>query len=250
METTITCPSGLTGKIRGMRVREERILADRQLAKSGAQTDALLAACWQDTLDPDLYALNDGALDWLKVLSGDRFYALLQLRIATYGPSYAFSVPCSSCRAKIDWEIDLSELPVKKLPEPSRASFAAGNRFETTLPDGSRKLWFKLMLGDDERKLPQLRRSAPDRVLSALLAHRVLEVEGIEAREKRRFLEDLSMADATQLFHEFDEADCGVETKINIECPECGAEQEIELPFGREFFLPTTKGQRSERSRS
>ncbi len=33
-ETTITCPSGLAGRIRGMKVREERILADRRLACS------------------------------------------------------------------------------------------------------------------------------------------------------------------------------------------------------------------------
>jgi len=245
MSQVITCPSGLTGKIRGMKVREERILADRQLAKGGGQVDALLSACWEDTVDPGPYSLSDGPLDWSKVLQGDRFFALLQVRIATYGPTYAFSVPCQrdACRAKIDWEIDLSELPVKALSDASRTAFAAGNRFQASLPDG-RKVWVRLLTGEDERKLPQLRRAAPDRMLSGLLTHRVLEVEGIEAREKRRFLEDLSMADATYLFDEFDRHDCGVETRIDIECPECGAEQEVELPFeGRAFFLPTKKTQ-------
>ena len=42
MSHTITCPSGLTGRIRGMKVREERVLADRKLAKSGGQVDILL----------------------------------------------------------------------------------------------------------------------------------------------------------------------------------------------------------------
>ena len=40
----ITCPSGLMGRIRGMKVREERVLADRKLAKSGGQVEALLGA--------------------------------------------------------------------------------------------------------------------------------------------------------------------------------------------------------------
>ena len=44
MSHAITCPSGLTGHIRGMKVREERVLADRKLAKSGGQVDALLGA--------------------------------------------------------------------------------------------------------------------------------------------------------------------------------------------------------------
>jgi len=51
MTHTITCPSGLTGVLRGMKVREERVLADRRLAKSGGQLDALLSACWEQT-DP------------------------------------------------------------------------------------------------------------------------------------------------------------------------------------------------------
>ena len=40
--------------------------------------DELLAACWEDTLDPGPYALAEGAkLDLGKVLQGDRFFALL-----------------------------------------------------------------------------------------------------------------------------------------------------------------------------
>jgi hypothetical protein len=248
MEKLITCPSGLTGKIRGLRVREERILADRQLAKSGEQTDSLLKACWLETVDPGPYQLRDGELPWSAVLAGDRFYALLQIRIATYGPAYAFSIPCQSCRAKVDWEIDLGELPVKALPDESRSAFARGNRFETALPGSNPKVWFRLLTGADEHKLPQLRRAAPDRMMSGLLAHRVLEIEGVDSREKRRFLEDLSLAHATELFRRFDEVDCGIETQIEIACPECGAEQEVDLPLGREFFLPTTKGRRSAHS--
>ena len=32
MSLSVLCPSGLAGTVRGMRVKEERILADRQLA--------------------------------------------------------------------------------------------------------------------------------------------------------------------------------------------------------------------------
>ncbi len=42
MADVITCPSGLSGRVRGMKVREERVLADRKLAKSGGQIDELL----------------------------------------------------------------------------------------------------------------------------------------------------------------------------------------------------------------
>jgi hypothetical protein len=51
------------------------------------------------------------------VLQGDRFYALLQIRALTYGPEYAFAVNCGSdgCRARIEWELDLRELPCRPL---------------------------------------------------------------------------------------------------------------------------------------
>ena len=41
----ITGPSGLSGRIRGMKVGEEHVLADRKLAKNGGQVDEL-GACW------------------------------------------------------------------------------------------------------------------------------------------------------------------------------------------------------------
>ena len=86
MSEIITCPSGLSGRIRGMKVREERVLADRRLAKSGGQVDELLAACWEETLDAGPYDFGEKPIDWGFVLQGDRFYALLQIRALTYGP--------------------------------------------------------------------------------------------------------------------------------------------------------------------
>ncbi|MGE0327256.1 MAG: hypothetical protein AB7K71_18385 [Polyangiaceae bacterium] len=239
--SVITCPSGLTGRIRGMKVREERVLTDRKLAKSGGQIDQLLTACWEETHDAGLYSLSDaGRLNWGTVLQGDRFYALVMLRVLTYGPEYAFAVSCQNggCRARIEWEFDLRELPVRELSEESRTAFAAGNRFEAKLPDTGQRLWFRLMTGDDERKLPALQRSNPDRVLSSVLNYRVLEVEGVEPKQKRQFLEDLSLRDADFLVDEFDRVDCGIDTTIEIECPECFTTQEVELPFDKGFFLP------------
>jgi len=240
MGQVITCPSGLTGRIRGMKVKEERVLTDRKLARTGGQVDELLAACWEETLDPGPYDLGGRPLDWGKVLQGDRFFALLQVRAHTYGATYGFSVGCraDSCRAKIDWELDLASLPVRPLSDASRAAFLDGNRFEATLADAGKKVWFRLLTGDDERKLPAVQRASPERVLSSMLSYRVLEVDGVDPRHKRAFLEDLSLRDADALLDELDRVDCGVDTTIEIECPTCLLTQDIELPFDRGFFLP------------
>jgi hypothetical protein len=99
-------------------------------------------------------------------------------------------------------------------------------------------VWFRLLTGADEKKLPALKRNAGDRMLSAMLAFRVAEVEGVDDRERRRFLEDLGDARRDFLVDEFDRVDCGVDTAIEIECPECFAQQEVQLPFDQTFFLP------------
>jgi len=222
-----------------MKVREERVLADRKLAKSGGQLDELLTSCWEETTEPGPYAFA-GRPDWGGVLQGDRFFTLLMIRALTYGPEYAFAVSCrnDACRARIEWEVDLTKLPVRSLSQESRAAFIAGNRFETTLPDAGKRVGFKLLTGDDERKLPGLQRSAPDRLLSSVLAYRVLDIEGVDPKDKRQFLEDLTLRDADFLVDEFDRVDCGVDTTIEVECPECQETQEVDLPFDSAFFLP------------
>ncbi len=241
MSEIITCPSGLTGRIRGMKTREERFLADRKLAKAGTQLDPILAACWEETLDPGPYDFGDNPIDWSKVLVGDRFFTLLQIRVASYGPDYTFSVCCDnrSCRAKIDWELSLLDLPVVALSEESRAAYLAGNRFETRLPDAGRRVWFHLLSGNDERRMTQLRKGASERPLSTLLHARLDQIEGVDARDKLKFIEDLAISDVTFLLGVFDRADCGVETEIDIECPECLGSQSVELPLDKGFFLPT-----------
>ena len=240
MSEIITCPSGLLGRVRGMKVREERVLTDRKLAKSGGQMDELLAACWVETVDRGPYDFGERPMDWNRVLQGDRFYALLKIREATYGPLYSFAVSCpvDACRARIDWELDLNDLPVRVLSEESRAAFLDGNRFPVTLPDAGNRAWFKLFTGADERRLPVLKKAAGDRFLSAMLGMRLVEIQGVDPKDKRRFLEDLSMRDADALVDAFDRADCGVDTALEVECSECFGKAEVELPFDKTFFLP------------
>ena len=241
MAELITCPSGLSGTLRGMKVREEKILVDRKLAKSGGQLDELLGACWEDTVDPGPYVFEGPRPDWGAVLQGDRFYALLRLRGLTYGPAYEFAVTCREprCRARIGWELDLRELPARILSEESRTLFVAGNRFPALLPDAGKKVFFKLMTGADERRLPALRKKAGDRMLAATLAYRLLEIEGVAPKDKARFLDDLTLADARYLGEAFQDVDCGVETSIDVECQDCFAVQTVDLPFDSDFFLPT-----------
>jgi hypothetical protein len=178
-ETEITCPSGMTGTIREMKVKEEEIFTDRKLAKSGGQSDALLRACWTGLCDPGPYDFVD-EVDWSRALQADREFALVKMRTLTYGSSYAFDVRCGSCRETIEWEIDLEKLSVRELSDEGRRRFQDGNRFETVLDDGvPRRVAFRLVVGSDERKLVQLKRRGGQASLAQALVMRIHDIEGV-----------------------------------------------------------------------
>jgi hypothetical protein len=244
MSTHIFCPSGLAGEIRGLKGKEGKLLSDRTSARAGATFEKILAGCWVATTDPGIYDLPaDGPLDWSKVLVADRFYTLLQIRARTFGDEYAFSAQCQSqaCRERFESTLNLQELPVVPLSEAAKAAFKAGNRFETALPHDGRKVWFRLMTGADEVRAASVLKAGRDGTLLTALALRILEIEDVPDHDKRKFLDDMEMADAAALLDQFDQADGGVETTIEVECPSCLGVQDVQLPFERGFFLPTAK---------
>jgi hypothetical protein len=242
--TTIVCPSGLAGEIRGLKGKEGKILSNRNAARTGATFDRLLSACWLATTATGIYDFAaDAPVDWSKVLVADRFYTLLQIRSLSFGDEYSFAVQCANaiCRKRFEWSLQLSDLPVIPLTESSRATFCMGNRFEARFPRAERRVWFRLLTGADEMRNASVRRSGDEDLLMTSLASRIIEIEGIPEQNKRQFLDDIEMADATALLDQFDEADGGVETSLEVECPVCLGIQEVQLPFERGFFLPTAK---------
>lgn len=237
-------PSGLVARVRGMKGKDYRNLAGASKL-SGSGVSQLLQSCVVEVVDQGPYAQR--AIPWdSEALVGDRLFGLVTIRRATYpGEQYAFDVPCSlgrSCR-KIEWKLDLNDLPVRELPEDARARFAAGeNRFDTATSSGQR-VSFKLMQAADYKKqrriIDAVGPSAQGLLLS--LATRIVEVDGLRNQDVRTvfdWLDDLELSEHRTLVAAFDAVDCGIETEIEVECPWCKQEQTITLPFGRTFLNP------------
>lgn len=242
MEKLITCPSGLTGRVRGLKGSELNVLGDRKAARSGDLFDNLLRACWLGTEDIGPYDFVDpNKPNWSKVLVADRFYTLLQIRQATYpNESYSFRTSCTNdaCGAAFMWDINLDDLPVKQIPEESLVKLRNNETFTASV-DG-KTIEFRLTTGDDERRGTKFLRGMNQQILE-LLNLRILAVEGVERKDKKKWLSDLDLSAHRDLLAAFDEHDGGVETEIEVECQECGQVFPVELPFGREFFLPVRR---------
>lgn len=246
MSLVIDCPSGLQVKVRGLKGKEGKLLADKTAIRQGTVLDNILVACTEEVLDPGPYEpRDDGKIDWNKALLGDRFYALLQIRIASFGPAYSFKAQCKEgpCRARFDYEINLdNDLEVKPLSPEDKDTFQGDGIFSTTLSDGA-VVKYKLATGADERMLARHR--GVDRALVDMLAMRITSIEAGDdistqkaSKNVRVYLDDQPWSELVRLLRALDSHDCGVKTEIEIECPECGAVQEVTLPFERSFFLP------------
>ncbi len=249
MSVEIDCPSGMQLRIRGLKGKEGKLLADRTAARQGTVLDSLLEACTEEVRDPGPYELkSNGKLDWNDVLLGDRLYVLLQIRLASFGPDYGFKTQCreATCRERFDYEIDLGkDLEIKRMSAEDQETLKQRGTFTTTLDDG-KEVRYRLATGADERRAAKSRGS--DGAMVEMLCLRITAIQGVGEPDPtslkpvqtiRAYLEDLDWGELVHLMNALNEHDCGVNTQIEIECPVCGAVQEVQLPLERGFLLPT-----------
>jgi hypothetical protein len=249
--STITCPSGLSGDIRHLRGAELEILSDQSAIASGAAFDRILDACWQSTSDPGPYQLAQGGRPrWAEILTCDRFYTLLMIRVATHGSVYEFQVPCGGkCRRKkFWWDLPLDQLPVKALPAESVEAFKSGNEFSVDI-DGA-TVTYKLTVGADERAAMSLVQESPT-IIDMLVPRiiRIQQADKVIARPKdvAAFLKDCRAADLTTMFDAFEAVDGGIDTALEVICPRCREYMDVSLPFDAGFFLPRSRNRASAR---
>lgn len=237
-EIVVECPSGLSGRVRGLKARELNYLSDRRSVRSGEALDRIMEACWVETLDTGPYTF-EGPPNWDDILQADRFTVLLKVRVATYPDEpYPFDVICQSeaCKTKIEWEIDLeTDLKSEPLPESSIKRVKANKLFEVEL--GDQTIYWRMTTGAMEKRATK-RKAAPS--FTQMLAMRIVRVgdDMEQPRKIEQWLEDQEMSECRNLLQAFEAAEGGIDTSIDIECNTCGLEQDVDLPFSAEFFMP------------
>ena len=253
----VNLPSGMLGEVRGLSGRDGRYLTSESTIRDGELEDFILGHCWTRTIEPGPYNHKGGEIDWDSVLVGDRFYALISVREATYpGKDYPLKLQCAQllCKKKFEWEIRLAELlekRTKRLDPKHIELFKAGNRFTETIPDTDTKFIFKLKTGGDAKrtlKHIEMKKTGPKKqqerqnLMIDSLASYILEIDGVGKKKDDIFdyLENRPLGTIDSLMPLIQSYDCGVDTDIEVECPHCDGEMIIKLPFDRAFFLPSS----------
>ncbi len=237
----ILCPSGLRGIIRGMKVRELGDMSDAKLLRSGKIVDRLVTNCWEKTVNPGPYAILSDTLPWDTMLQGDRAWAFLCVRMATFGNEFAFEHTCGNvmCNTKYELVVELDKLKLKQLPRTSYNHINTGEELITTVC--GKKVSYKLLRCNSDQQLTNLVKNFQLSVPVAQIVTRINRVEGIEISDVESIIDwvsDLPMADGMDLRKIMEDADCGVEMEIEANCinAACGNVEKFDLPLGSGFF--------------
>lgn len=250
-------PSGLVLEARKIEGHELVALAQRAETSEGSDLTDILKGCFKGIIDPGSYrGLVAGAAqpDWKRVLKGDVFAALFHLRRASVpdGDEYTFAVKCEECARRYEWSVySLSkDLPVRPLPETSKAALAEGRFLEAKTLSGV-NLMFRLMTPADDEPAKRLMRTLKRKSMCPveILASRAASIDGIPGAERDinkrwNFFKGLPLDEILDLLEQFDAAECGIDMEIRTRChgvDGCGWEQDIVLPLRRTFFSPRKK---------
>jgi hypothetical protein len=223
--------------IRAMTARDEDILTSPALLRSGRAISTLLRSCLLDkSVDPD------------DMLVGDRNAALIGIRVTGYGAEYRILVTCPECFENSKVEIDLSELPVKRIPEGVNPIAPGKNEFVYTLPVSGKVVHFKLFTGRDESEFNREAEAAkkaglPEQPVTARLMKQIISIDGETDKGKlAQVIRNLPARDSREFRAYADKINPGIEMKSSFTCPKCEVTaKEVDVPIGTEFFWPSTE---------
>lgn len=257
--------TGLVLKLRGLKVSDENLLADKKSRKASPEIQ-LLKSCTIEVLDHGGY----GTFSWEDALMGDQMFAFKAIREITYDDTpYGFRTVCPRCEHEEDRKFPVSEIKVKELSPEGRKHVESGDPIVVELPKTKIKVGFRLLRCKDQKKIEKIRKQNGDKVITSLMAFRTVSLEGITRREAGlpakkdptgqaqhhpglmdrieeyefpKVFEDLPSKDASFLRSEFEKHDCGLDQESSFECSSCEHEWTQDVEIKPDFLFPKYEG--------
>jgi hypothetical protein len=213
-------------KVREITGVEEDMLASKKTAPTKKMGE-LLAGCTLavgDVIDPPEVRKAVSQL-----LVGDRVFLLLAIRRVSLGDIYPFKEKCPECGVITLYDIDLSTLEVKSMPDPAKRSY------ETVTDKGTKVRWHP-MDGLGEERLSVLQTEQDKVTLSLLVRIDMINDQPPSVGMIKR----MGMRERTAIRDAFQEAEGGVDTSLDFTCVKCEHEFKGEMDIGQQgFFFPS-----------
>jgi len=224
-----------TVEIYHMTAKDEDILTSQTLLKKGIAIDRFLENVIVDkTLKPE------------SLLIGDKNAILIAARISGYGSDYDASVICSECdtRNKLIFNLHNSTIKKAKAPEELDVILFDNGTYSVKLPFSGFTAVVRLMTGGDETFLSKYmfnkkNKELPDNILTTQFKRIISSVDGYTDREVlNHFIENMPTADARRIRVVNKLITSDIQIRQTLVCKNCSHEEEVDVPFGANFFWP------------
>lgn len=218
------------GVHRHVRVREltgadEEALFERASAGNAERVSAFLARAIEavEGIDTPIDARFTAALQL-----GDRDYLLLRLRQIDLGDAVHQVMRCPACAQRVDVDLLISELPVRRLERPQA---------DYTVSLAGHTLRLRLPTGADQVAIEDLALINPAAANTRLFARLVLDLDAQGAADEQA-VREWPLALRAQLAAWLDANSPGPDLFLDLSCPHCNADMSyaFDLPA---FFLPS-----------
>jgi len=222
-------------EIKFMTAKEEDILTSRALLRKGLAIERFLQSIILDkTVDPKT------------LLVGDRNAILIKARASGYGADYTTLVSCPACGEKTKNSFDLDNPAIWHGTEAELSDVEKTEKgtYIVKCPVSKFNVELKLMTGEDEQYIAHVQQvnkknRMPDSIMTLQYRRMIKSVEGYDDRRViDHFLENAPAKDMRFLKNIYRNISPDVKVTKQFECPSCDHEQELEVPFGADFFWP------------
>ena len=224
-----------TIEIRYMTAKDEDILSSETLLKKGVAIERFLQN-----------VIVDKSVNAKKLLVADRNAILIAARVSGYGNIYETAASCPSCGKKSECVFDLNDKRIVNfdLNEKLDVKSTGVGTFSTKMPFSKFQIEYKLLLGEDEIHISHMavgrrKRKMNESMLSEQYKRMIVSIEGHkEPSVIAKYISNMPTVDSRHLRACYKATAPDIKIMQDFECPSCGHEQEIEVPFGADFFWP------------
>jgi hypothetical protein len=224
-----------TIEIRYMTAKEEDILSSRSLLKKGLAIERLIESviCDKNIMAKDL-------------LVGDRNAILIATRRSAYGNIYSTKVTCPNCSSVGEHDFDLNESNLYEGEDREKYNIEAtpSGLFKVTLPITEFVIEYRLLRGKDELEMVKrahkvAKQNMMEQNISDQLRKFMVSVNGYsEEKVVNHAIKNLPAQDSIFLRGAYKVSSPDIKISDDFTCSSCGFEQELEVPFGADFFWP------------
>jgi len=223
-----------TVEIRYLSAKELDVLSSKSLLQKGIAVDRMLQSI-----------IVDSAVRVEDLFIGDKNAIIVAARVGTFGGEYNVKLTCSECEAGFDHLFDLSEIPNKTWDTDSgELEFSENGTFFITLPKSEVKVECGLLTTKDEKMLEErakkkARMNLPESTLTDQYKSFIVSLNGVTERGLvDEFVDVMPAGDLHYLSKKYGDIRPDLEMIQDCECPSCGANNRIDIPFTANFFWP------------